>query len=101
MGIILAGLFALGLGMFLEDGLMIWLMFAGVGVVAGLTARTQPPGAEKIYWLFVLVIIALAVMAFFGIHASRFAFILPIVFVASYFLARLVQKFAGSRRRPG
>lgn len=99
MGIILAGLVALALGFVLEEGVVVWLMFAGVGVVAGLTARTQPPGAEKVYWLFVLVIIALAVMAYFGIHANRFAFILPIVFVASYFLARLVQKLAGYRRK--
>lgn len=73
------------------------LWFGLTGVFAGALANFQPPGAERFYWGFVLIAFALIVLSAIGLDFSRWFFILPIVFVVSYFLARLVLKLAGRK----
>ncbi len=92
MEIILAGLVGLVSGVMLEGAVLPCVYFTLVGLVGGVIARTQPPGAEKIYWGFVLLIVVLAVLAYYGVSAHRYSFILPVVAVAGYFVARLVTK---------
>lgn len=82
-------------GFLLEGAALSLLLFGVTGLVAGALARFQPPGAERFYWGFVLLIVILAGLSAIGLDFSRWFFILPIVFVASYFVTRLVLKLAG------
>lgn len=92
MDVILAGLIAFGMGYALEGTIGAWLIFTVTGLLASGFAKVQPRGAEKIYWLFVLLVLALVVLSYFGTSLHRYWFILPIVAIVSYFVARLVQK---------
>lgn len=90
--ILVATAIALIIGIFMESDVIARIGFIATGLCAGAIAQNMPRGAERPYWGFVLVIIALVVASYFGVSLSRLWFILPIVFVISYFFARLVLK---------
>lgn len=92
MDILLAGLTGFLMGFALENTITAYVIFTVTGLIAAGVARFQPPGAERIYWLFAGLAILLFAASFFGLSLHRFWFILPIVFVLSYFTARLVRK---------
>lgn len=91
--ILTAAAVSLILGVVLESASIIAMIgFLATGICAGVLAQSMPRGAERPYWIFVGVILLLLVVSFFGADLSRLWFILPIVFVVSYFCARLAQK---------
>lgn len=85
---------SLALAFLLADGWVEIALFLAAGLGGGAVALAMPRGAEAPYWLFVLLIIALVALNLAGTEISRFAFILPIVFIAAYFTARLTRKIA-------
>ena len=91
--ILTAAAISLILGVVLESASIIAMVgFLATGICAGVLAQNLPRGAERPYWIFVGVILLLLIISFFGADLSRLWFILPIVFVISYFCARLAQK---------
>ena len=88
----IALIISLALGFVLHEGLLVISLFGLIGLVAAFTARIAPPGAERVYWLFLIAIILLVGASFFGASFGRLWFILPIVFIVSYFSARLTLK---------
>lgn len=91
--ILTAAAASLILGVVLESASIIAMIgFLATGICAGVLAQSLPRGAERPYWIFVGVILLLLIVSFFGADLSRLWFILPIVFVISYFFARFAQK---------
>lgn len=97
MSVLTALAVSLSAGFVLEGLGASLLLFALTGLVAGALAKLQQPGAERFYWGFVVLTLALVVLSAIGLDFSRWFFILPIIFIASYFLARLVLKLAGRK----
>lgn len=91
--IIIATTLGLILGVVLESDVISQIGFVATGLGAGAIAQTMPRGAERPYWLFVLVVLILLGVSYFGAALGRLWFILPIVFVISYTAARIVLKF--------
>ena len=87
-------------GYFLEGTIGGALLFGITGLIAGFTAKFQPAGAERIYWIFVAAVFAMVVLAIIGTDFNRFVYILPLVFVGAYFIARLVLKITGQKPKP-
>ena len=88
----IALIISLALGFVLHEGLSVVLLFGLTGLIAAFVARIAPPGAERVYWLFLIAIIFLVGASFFGASFGRLWFILPIVFIVSYFSDRLTLK---------
>jgi hypothetical protein len=86
------------LGYACGDGPFAFIAFITTGLLSGALALFQPKGAERFYWLFVVLIIGLSVASYLGASVHRFAFILPLVFIISYFFARLTRKIGGQSK---
>lgn len=97
MSVLTALAVSLSAGFVLEGLGASLFLFVLTGLAAGALAKFQPPGAERFYWGFVGLAFALIVLSAIGLDFSRWFFILPIAFVASYFTARLVLKLAGRK----
>lgn len=82
----------------LAGGWGAFLLFILIGLAAGLVAQAMPPGSERVYWASTLILLLLILANLFGVALNRYLFILPIVFVLSYFATRLVGKFMGLKR---
>lgn len=90
-------LVSLTAGAMLEGMSATLFLFGVAGLLAGGLAIFQPPGAERVYWGFVVLTLFLTVLSAFGMNFSRWFFVLPIVFIVSYFVIRLVLKLAGRK----
>ena len=97
LSIIIAVIVTLFGGYFLEGTIGGVLLFGITGLVAGFTAKFQPAGAERFYWIFGLAVFAMIVLAITGTAFNRFVYILPLVFVGAYFIARLVLTVTGQK----
>lgn len=58
------------------------------------TAFSLRPGSERVYWGFVVSILSLVILSFFGADINRWAFALPLVFTLAYAVTRLARKLA-------
>lgn len=84
-------------GAMLEGMSATLFLFGVAGLAAGGMAIFQPRGSERVYWGFVVLELVLTMLSAFGMNFSRWFFVLPIVFIVSYFVTRLVLKLAGRK----
>ncbi len=90
---------ALLLAGLLGPGIFGWILFLMAGGIAGFLAGQMPPGSERVYWAGLGVTLCLLAISLLGANLGRLWLITPIVFILSYFAARLARKLSGGSRQ--
>lgn len=88
----------IGFGVYMGAGYVGLAIFGALAFLGSLPAWSLPRGAERMYWLFVVVTLGLWVCALFFFDISATVMIAPLVIVVGYFTARLLGRFTGQRK---
>lgn len=90
---VIAGLFGLAWAFLLGASFTGKIGFCLIAVTGGVFASSQAGGREWVYWVCLVLIIAMFVMTLFGVNISGFFFASPIAFALGTFTARMTMRF--------
>ena len=91
---VLAGLL---LSVLLGFGLWHLIIAVLLGALAGHLSTQLSAGSERVYWVGVGVTLGVWIVGAFFWSLPGALVIMPVIFMASYFVARLVGRFVGTR----